>query len=137
MSEMNRDTEQQEKEETKPRIGIINFEKRRHPRFTVDLPLEYYRVDSPVPETGRAVNASEGGLLVYFPEEVKVGDRLRLRLFFNVGSQLNTIEMVVQIAWVDLHLGREWGDYRSGVRFVDISPEDLDRLKTFLKNLSL
>ena len=137
MSEMNRDTEQQEKEETKPRIGIINFEKRRHPRFTVDLPLEYYRVDSPIPETGRAVNASEGGLLVYFPEEVKVGDRLRLRLFFNVGSELNTIEMVVQIAWVDLHLGREWGDYRSGVRFVDISPEDLDRLKTFLKNLSL
>jgi len=137
LSEMNRDTEQQEKKETKPRIGIINFEKRRHPRFTVDLPLEYYRVDSPVPETGRAVNASEGGLLVYFPEEVKVGDRLRLRLFFNVGSQLNTIEMVVQIAWVDLHLGREWGDYRSGVRFVDISPEDLDRLKTFLTNLSL
>ena len=137
MSEMNRDTEQQEKEETKPRIGIINFEKRRHPRFTVDLPLEYYRVDSPIPETGRAVNASEGGLLVYFPEEVNVGDHLRLRLFFNVGSQLNTIEMVVQIAWVDLHLGREWGDYRSGVRFVDISPEDLDRLKTFLKNLSL
>jgi len=137
LSEMNRDTEQQEKEETKPRIGIINFEKRRHPRFTVDLPLEYYRVDSPIPETGRAVNASEGGLLVYFPEEVKVGDRLRLRLFFNVGSQLNTIEMVVQIAWVDLHLGREWGDYRSGVRFVDISPEDLDRLKTFLTNLSL
>jgi len=137
LSEMNRDTEQQEKKETKPRIGIINFEKRRHPRFTVDLPLEYYRVDSPIPETGRAVNASEGGLLVYFPEEVKVGDRLRLRLFFNVGSQLNTIEMVVQIAWVDLHLGREWGDYRSGVRFVDISPEDLDRLKTFLTNLSL
>lgn len=137
MSRMNRDTEQQEKEETKPRIGIINFEKRRHPRFTVDLPLEYYRVDSPVPETGRAVNASEGGLLVYFPEEVKVGDRLRLRLFFNAGSELNTIEMVVQIAWVDLHLGREWGDYRSGVRFVDISPEDLDRLKSFLKNLSL
>src|SRR5512139_1476128 len=122
---MNRDTEQQEKEETKPRIGIINFEKRRHPRFTVDLPLEYYRVDSPVPETGRAVNASEGGLLVYFPEEVKVGDRLRLRLFFSIGSDLNTIEMVVQIAWVDLHLGKEWGDYRSGVRFVDISPKDL------------
>jgi c-di-GMP-binding flagellar brake protein YcgR len=134
---MNRDTEKQEKDEMKPRIGIINFEKRRHPRFTVDLPLEYYRVDSPVPETGRAVNASEGGLLVYFPEEVKVGDRLRLRLFFSIGSDLNTIEMVVQIAWVDLHLGKEWGDYRSGVRFIDISPEDLNKLKTFLKNLSL
>ena len=134
---MDRDTEKQEKDETKPRIGIINFEKRRHPRFTVDLPLEYYRVNSPVPETGRAVNASEGGLLVYFPEEVKVGDHLRLRLFFSVGSALNTIEMVVQIAWVDLHPGKEWGDYRSGVRFVDISPEDLNKLKTFLRKLSV
>jgi c-di-GMP-binding flagellar brake protein YcgR len=134
---MNRDTEKQEKDETKPRIGIINFEKRRHPRFTVDLPLEYYRVNSPIPETGRVVNASEGGLLVYFPEEVRVGDHLRLRLFFSVGSDLNTIEMVVQIAWVDLHPGKEWGDYRSGVRFVDISPEDLNKLKTFLRNLSV
>jgi c-di-GMP-binding flagellar brake protein YcgR len=82
------------------------------------------------------VNASEGGLLVYFPEEVKVGDHLRLRLFFSIGSELNTIEMVVQITWVDMHLGKEWGDYRSGVRFIDVSPDDLNKLKTFLKNLS-
>jgi hypothetical protein len=134
--EMDRDTENQERDEIKPRIGIINFEKRKHPRFTVDLPLEYYRVRSQIPESGRVVNASEGGLLVYFPEEVKVGDHLRLRLFFSVGSELNTIEMVVQIAWVDMHLGKEWGDYRSGVRFIDVSPDDLNKLKTFLKNLS-
>lgn len=135
--EMNRDTEKEEKGEAKPRIGIINFEKRRHPRFTVDLPLEYYRVSSVSAEAGRAVNASEGGLLVYFPEEVRVGDLLRLRLFFSIGSGLSSIEMLVEIAWVDLHLGREWGDYRSGVKFVDISPEDLDKLKSFLKNLSV
>jgi len=134
---MNRDTEKEEKGEAKPRIGIINFEKRRHPRFTVDLPLEYYRVSSVSAEAGRAVNASEGGLLVYFPEEVRVGDLLRLRLFFSIGSGLSSIEMLVEIAWVDLHLGREWGDYRSGVKFVDISPEDLDKLKSFLKNLSV
>ncbi len=134
--EMNRDTDKQERDEIKPRIGIINFEKRKHPRFTVDLPLEYYRVHSQIPESGRAVNASEGGLLVYFPEEVKVGDHLRLRLFFSIGSELNTIEMVVQITWVDMHLGKEWGDYRSGVRFIDVSPDDLNKLKTFLKNLS-
>src|SRR4030042_5002988 len=84
--EMNRDTEKQERDEIKPRIGIINFEKRKHPRFTVDLPLEYYHVHSQIPESGRAVNASEGGLLVYFPEEVKVGDLLRLKLFFSIGS---------------------------------------------------
>jgi c-di-GMP-binding flagellar brake protein YcgR len=125
-----------EKKDTKPRIGVVNFEKRKHPRFTIDLPLEYRRIDSPIPETGRAVNASEGGLLVYFPEEVKEGDHLQLRLFFSDGSDMNRIEIGVRVVWVDLHLGKEWGDYRSGVKFTDIAPEDLNKLKTFLRDLS-
>jgi hypothetical protein len=136
VSQMKKETEKLEKNGTRPRIGIVNFEKRKHPRFTVDLPLEYHRADSPIPETGRAVNASEGGLLIYFPEEVKVGDHLQLRLFFSAGSDLNSIEMSVQVVWVDMHLGREWGDYRSGVKFTNVSAEDLNKLKTFLRNLS-
>jgi c-di-GMP-binding flagellar brake protein YcgR len=124
------------KKDTKPRIGVVNFEKRKHPRFTIDLPLEYRRIDSAIRETARAVNASEGGLLVYFPEEMKVGDHLQLRLFFNDGSDMNRIEMGVQVAWVDLHLGKEWGDYRSGVKFTDVAPEDLNKLKAFLRELS-
>lgn len=35
-----------EKKENKPRIGITHFERRRHPRFAIDLPVEYYRLDS-------------------------------------------------------------------------------------------
>jgi c-di-GMP-binding flagellar brake protein YcgR len=136
MSPMDSETDRFDKKDTKPRIGVVNFEKRKHPRFTIDLPLEYRRIDSPIPETGRAVNASEGGLLVYFPEEVKVGDYLQLRLFFNDGSDMNRIEMGVRVAWVDLHLGKEWGDYRSGVKFTDIAPVDLNKLKTFLRDLS-
>lgn len=136
VDKMKRETDTIEGNDTKPRIGIVNFEKRKHPRFTVDLPLEYTRINSPIPETGRAVNASEGGLLIYFPEEVNVGDLLRLKLFFSDGGELNTIETLVQVVWVDLHLGKEWGDYRSGVRFVDISPENMNTLKTFLRSLS-
>ena len=133
---MNQDREKDEKNDVRPRIGVINFEKRRHPRFTVDLPLEYSRIEASIPETGRAVNASEGGLLVYFPEEVKVGDRIQIKLFFTIGAELNTVETTVEVAWVDIHLGKEWGDYRSGVRFIDIRPEDLNKLKNFLRQLS-
>ena len=43
---------------------------------------------------------------------------------------------VAQVAWIDIHLGEEWGDYRSGVKFIDISSEDLNRLKNFLRSLS-
>jgi hypothetical protein len=59
--------EGKEKEETQPRYGTLNVEKRRYPRFTVDLPVEYIRKDWVVRQ-GRVINASEGGLLANFPE---------------------------------------------------------------------
>jgi len=119
----------------KPRYGIVNFEKRQHPRFSVDLPVEYSRMDLSIGQ-GRAVNASEGGLLLYFPEKMNIGNHLRLRLFFPTGSGLNTIETLVAVVWLDLHLGKDWGDYRTGVKFVEISAGDMDRLKDFLRSLS-
>ena len=67
---------------------------------------------------------------------MEIGQHLRLKLFFAFGSKLNSIEMLTEVVWVDFHLGKGWGDYRCGVRSVDISPEDLGRLKKFLKSLS-
>jgi len=119
----------------KPRYGIVNFEKRQHPRFSVDLPVEYSRMDLSIGQ-GRAVNASKGGLLLYLPEKIDIGNHLRLRLFFPTGSGLNTIETLVAVVWLDLHLGKDWGDYRTGVKFVEISAGDMDRLKDFLRSLS-
>jgi len=125
-----------ETKEGKSHYGIVNFERRRFPRFSIDLPIEYYRTDSDVRLSGRALNASEGGLLVYLPEKVEIGETLRLKLFFTFGHDLVTIEMVAQVAWIDIHLGEGWGDYRSGLKFIDISSEDLGKLKNFLKSLS-
>ena len=124
-----------EEKKIKPRYGTVNFEKRKHPRFSVDLPLEYSRTDLFV-EQGRAINASEGGLLLYLPEQVGVGNHLRLKLFFTMGSDLNTVEMVVEVVWVDMHLERDREDYPTGVRFVEISAEDVGKLKDFLRSLS-
>jgi c-di-GMP-binding flagellar brake protein YcgR len=59
-----------------------------------------------------------------------------LKLFFSLGSELNTIEVLAEVVWMDIHLGESWGDYRCGVRFIDISPEDMTKLKNFLKSLS-
>jgi hypothetical protein len=57
--------------ETKLRYGTVNFEKRKYPRFNLDLPVEYGRTDLFV-KHGRAVNASEGGLLLYLPEQMEI-----------------------------------------------------------------
>ena len=124
-----------EDKEAKPRYGIVNFEKRKHPRFNVDLPIEYIRSNSIV-NHGETINASEGGLLVYFPERIEVGQHLSLKLFFSSGFEFNTIETLVKVVWVDVHLDENWGDYRAGVMFVDISLGDLEKLIIFLRSLS-
>jgi len=126
-----------EKEEKtpKPRYGIVNFEKRKNPRFNVDLPVEYAR-SSVFVKHGRAVNISEGGLLLYLPEQMKIGQQLVLKLFFPSGTALETVETVAQVVWTDIYLAEDWGDYRTGVCFADISPEDLDKLINFLRGLS-
>ena len=79
-----------DEEGTKPRYGTVNFEERRHPRFNVDLPVEYARSDLVV-NHGEAVNVSEEGLLVYLPESMDVGQHLSLKLFFSSGIEFNTI----------------------------------------------
>jgi len=123
-------------ETAKPRYGTVNFERRRHRRFNIDLPIEYYRIDSAAHRIGRAMNASEEGLLLYLPEQMEIGQYLRIKLFLTSGGEMNTIEVLVTVVWMDIHLEKDWGDYRTGVRSLGISPEDSTELKNFLKNLS-
>jgi c-di-GMP-binding flagellar brake protein YcgR len=122
--------------ETKHRRGAVNLEKRRHPRFNVDLPIEYYQIDSSITHTGHAFNASDGGLLLYLTEQMDIGQQLKGKLFFTSGSDLNTTQVLAEVAWVDIELGEVWGDYRCGVKFIDVSPEDMTKLKNFLGRLS-
>ena len=125
-----------EEKQRKFHYGIVNFERRKHPRFNIDLPIEYSLLPSPVSHPGRAFNASEGGLLVYFSEKVEISQLLQLKLFFPSGSELSGVELIAEVVWMDIHLGKDWGDYRCGLRFVDISPEGLNKLKRFLRSLS-
>ena len=119
--------------DTKPRIEVIDFENRRYPRFDIHLPIEYYQIKSSITHTG---NISEGGLLIYFPEETDVSQYLRLKLFFSLGSELNTIKVLAEVVWTDNHLSKDREYYPYGVKFVDISPEDGTKLKNFLRSLS-
>ncbi len=125
----------EEGNETKLRYGTANFEKRKHPRINLDLPIEYRRTDLLV-KHGRAVNASVGGLLLYLREQMEIGQHLEIKLVFPPSFKMNTIETMVQVVWLDIHLGEGWGDYRTGVKFVDITPEDLNELSIFLRSLS-
>jgi hypothetical protein len=113
----------------------LTLEKRKHPRFNVDLPVRYSRAGLFF-RYGRAVNVSEAGLLIYFPEEMGIGQRLALKIFFPSRFEFNIVETYVQVVWKDTHLRKDWTwDYRTGVRFVDMPAQDMAKLKNLLVNI--
>jgi c-di-GMP-binding flagellar brake protein YcgR len=122
---------EKEERETKFPFGPVNFERRRHPRLAVGLPVEYSRINNCKSRPSRAVNVSEGGLLVHLSEPLEVGQNLKLNLFIDAGPDLDSIEALVQVVWKDIHVGKD-GDYRTGMKFADVSAPDMDKLKKFL-----
>jgi len=100
----------------------------------LNLPIEYSQGGSDVIHAGYTFNTSEGGLMANLPEQLDIGQHLRLKLFLSLGPDINAIDIFSQVVWRD-NLEKD-GAYRSGVRFVDISPENKNKLETFLNNLS-
>jgi c-di-GMP-binding flagellar brake protein YcgR len=117
------------------RHGTINFERRKHPRVNIDLPVVYLQMDSILRNNGRAFNVSEGGLLIYLPDPVEIGQHLKMILSFISETRLDSIEMITEVVWRDITFDMVWGDFRCGVKIVDIAPEEMIKLKDFLRNL--
>jgi len=124
-----------EEKESNPRFGTVNFERRKHPRLSADMPVEYWKIQSNSKRhPGRTVDISEGGLLIYISEEIEIGQSLRVKIFLESGLKLQSIEAQVQVVWKDFRFAKG-GYYRIGVKFVEISLEDMEKLRSFLGNL--
>ena len=119
-------------QDTKPWIEVRSFEHRRYPRFEIHLPIECLQCKSSITHIG---NISEGGLLIYLPGEADVGQYLRLKLFFSLGSQLHAVRMEARVIWRDNLSSKERKHCPHGVRFVNISPEDNVMLRHCLGSL--
>ena len=111
------------------------FKSRSHPRFSVSLPIEYWRVDSFKRHTGRTANISENGMLIYVPEQIDAGKNLRLKIFFSIRLEMDFIEALVQVVWNNGYWRNE-GGYQIGMKYVGIAPGDTHKLKSFLNNLT-
>jgi c-di-GMP-binding flagellar brake protein YcgR len=124
-----------EGKEPKPQYGIVNFERRRSPRFSVDLPIEYSRIEDSEKNPARTGNASEGGLMLFLGQKLEVGQNLKIKIFFHSEPRLHSLEVKGKVAWTEIPFARE-GDYRCGVQFTQIASEDLAQLRQFLDHLS-
>jgi c-di-GMP-binding flagellar brake protein YcgR len=117
------------------KMGVLAIEKRKHPRFSVELPLDYSRVNGKEVLGGMVANASEGGLLVYLPERIEIGTSLRIEIFYVRGLELGTITAVVKVVWSDLAARESWGEHRYGLQFESINEHDFNRLTALLKEV--
>lgn len=111
--------------------GIFIVERRKHPRFRVDLPLGY-SVESVDRQGGVAANASKSGLLVYLPEAIFVGSLVKVEILFAKGSGLNSIRATAKVVWSDLSSEEISGGYRYGLKFESFQERDLLKLRKLL-----
>jgi len=130
-------TVRRKREQTKRRSkgGIFIVERRRHPRFNVELPLDY-SIENKDHYGGVAVNASRGGLIVYLPVAIVVGTSLNVEIIFVKGFELNSIKVRAKVIWSNLASGVIWGEYRYGLEFEKFQDGDLQKLKALLREAS-
>jgi Cu2+-containing amine oxidase len=74
-------------------------------------------------------------LMVNLPERLEVDRYLITKLFFIFDRHLNSAEIFARVAWRNFHFG-EGVDFRAGLRIAGISPEDMNKWRNFLYNLS-
>jgi len=120
---------------SKTKKGVLAVERRRHPRFNVELPLDYCRVDEKELLGGIVANAGEGGVLVYLPERMEIGAVLKIEIFYVKGFQLDTITTIAKVVWSDLATRGTLGEHRYGLEFQYIEEKDYNNLLALLKGI--
>lgn len=117
------------------KMGILAIERRKYPRYSVELPISYSRVDNKELFGGIVANASEGGVLVYLPERMEIGAVLKVEIFFLKDSELDAIQAIAKAVWSDLTTKGNFGEYRYGLEFQYIDEKDYNRLLALLKEI--
>ena len=122
------------KTKAKSKKGIFIVERRKQPRFSMELPLDYC-IERKDRFGGVTANASKGGLLVYLPEAIVIGTLLKIEILFVKGLELNSIKAIAKVVWSDLAPKEIWGEYRYGLEFQPFPKGTLQKVKRLLKEV--
>ncbi len=122
-------------EKTLARKRVSAIDKRKHPRWFVELPLDYSRKGKKTDFGGIVKNASEGGILVYLPEKIDVGELLKVEIYFAKGLELQTVQGLAKIVWADLAARETWREHRYGLEFHSMPEGTIQKLRNLLKEV--
>jgi hypothetical protein len=107
-------------------------EKRKNPRFSLDMPVEYRIRPSPRSHAGIVANASQNGLLIRAIRSMAVGTTLNLTVLFPSGFELNHFDGVGEIIWRDPCWNGGWRGYHYGISLTRILRKDSQKLGELL-----
>jgi len=111
--------------------SIAILERRREPRLRVELPFDYSRIVEREDHGGTLADANEGGLQVYIPEKLQIGDLFKIRIFAPTNSEVETIQAIAKVVWANRTKGRS-GKYRYGLQLQSFYKGDLNKYKALL-----
>ena len=114
----------------------IQYEKRKHRRFLLELPLDYRLVESSSTLGGIVLNAGEGGFLIRSFREMAVGSTLNITVLFPYKFQLATFEAVAQIVRKERRVQGQSG-IKYGLRIVRINDMNYLKLRYVLASSTL
>lgn len=117
---------------------IRNHERRRFPRFSVDLPLDYQSDDLSKPHGALVLNLSEAGLQLFSLQDLPVGTVLKITVLFPKEFRLSNFKVSAEIVWKSYFNDIDFNGYRYGLRFIELLKEDQWELQELLySHLSL
>ena len=119
-------------------MEIDNRERRRYPRFFIDLPLEYRMMRDSRLRGAIVVNAGRGGFLIETVRDIPVGTELNITVLFPKGFELANFKVVAKIARKGLYRKEDWKGnqywegFQYGLKFIQIFEEDRRKLDLLL-----
>lgn len=115
-----------------------NGEKRSHPRFVIDLPIEYQEKGDPCLRGGMVIDVSREGLLMETIRDIPVGTELNVTVLFPKGYELANFKVATKIIHKKPHWkkdsdgNRYWEGYHYGLKFIQILEENRWKLDALL-----
>jgi len=114
---------------------ISTGERRKYPRFKMELPLDYSKIDDNENFGGMVANVSEGGINIQLPRRLKIKDILKIEIFFAKKLELSAIKAIAKVVWGYWTTKGSWKKNRFGLKFQSIDEGDLHKLRILLKEV--
>ena len=112
-------------------------DRRKYPRVYMYLPLEYQMKYAPRAYGGIVIDASETGFHIYSTENIPIGTKLKIDVFFPDKYQLANLEVAAEIVWKKVSVDQRGLGFQYGLKFVQILEEDSRTLRKLLGDRSM